>query len=98
STMEPERWRQIERIYHSALEVEESRRPAFLKQTCTGDEDLRREVESLLAHHKAAGSFIGSPALEIAAQALASSRHTSSESGDSAAGLVGKTLSHYRVL
>ena len=96
--MEPERWRQIEQIFHSALEVEESRRAAFLEQACAGGEDLRREVESLLAHHEETGSFIESPALEMAAQALAPSTRASSESGDSAAGLVGKTLSHYRVL
>src|SRR6516225_1679905 len=96
--MEPGRWRQVEQLFRSALEVEEVRRAAFLEQACAGDEDLRREVESLLAHHKDAGSFIESPALEMAAQALAPGKHTSPESGDSATGLVGKTLSHYRVL
>src|SRR5215831_15344355 len=96
--MQSERWRQIEQIFQSALEVEEGRRAALVEQACAGDEDLRREVESLLAHHKDAGSFIESPALEMAAQALAPGWQTSSESGNSAAGLVGKTLSHYRVL
>ena len=96
--MEPGRWRQIEQLFHLALEVEEGRRAAFLEQACAGDQDLRREAESLLAHHKDAGSFIESPALEMAAQALTPGRHTSPESGDSATGLVGKTLSHYRVL
>ena len=48
--MTPERWRQIEQIYHSTLECEESQRPSFLKEACAGDEELRKEVESLLAH------------------------------------------------
>jgi serine/threonine-protein kinase len=56
--MEAERWRQIEQIFQSALEVEESRRGAFLEQACAGDEALCREVESLLAHHKGADSFM----------------------------------------
>ena len=47
--MTPERWRQIERLYHAALELEGSGRAAFLKGACGADNDLRREVESLLA-------------------------------------------------
>ncbi len=50
--MDEERWRRIEQLYHSALEVEESQRSAFLEETCGGDESLRREVESLLAGQK----------------------------------------------
>ena len=48
--MTPERWKQIEKLYHSALKLEPGQRTAFLKEGCTGDEDLRQEVESLLAH------------------------------------------------
>jgi hypothetical protein len=56
--MTPERWRQIEQIYHSTLEREESQRVAFLKEACAGDEVLRREVETPLAHQPQADSFI----------------------------------------
>jgi hypothetical protein len=48
--MEPERWSEIERIYHLAREQVADRRAAFLEQTCGGDGELRREVESLLNH------------------------------------------------
>ena len=41
-----ERWQQIEKLYHSALELDESQRKAFLDQACSGDEALRMEVES----------------------------------------------------
>jgi hypothetical protein len=44
------RWEEINRIYDAALEVEEEARPAFLERNCQGDEELRREVESLLAY------------------------------------------------
>ena len=61
--MTPERWKEIERLYHAAVKLEESRRPDFLKEACGGDKDLRREVESLLAYQQPAESFIEAPAL-----------------------------------
>ena len=69
--MQPERWREIERLYHAALEREGRGRVAFLKEACAGDEELRHEVESLLASDAKAGSFIESPAMEVAARSLA---------------------------
>jgi eukaryotic-like serine/threonine-protein kinase len=71
--VEAERWRQIEQLYHSALEREESRRAAFLEQACGGDESLRREVESLLAQVDDTESFLETPALDLAARDLATS-------------------------
>jgi eukaryotic-like serine/threonine-protein kinase len=49
-TITPERLRQIEDLYHSAREREASQRSGFLSDACRGDEELRREVESLLVH------------------------------------------------
>ena len=46
--MTPERWQGIESLYHSALELGPARRSAFLDEKCRGDEELRREIESLL--------------------------------------------------
>jgi len=69
--MEPEHWRQIERLYHAALERAASERPAFLAQACGGDAEVRRQVETLLAHGEQAGSFLESPAINVEAQALA---------------------------
>lgn len=60
--MERERWEQVEQIFHDALRVEESSRGELVRRRCPGDEDLRREVESLLAHHDETGSFIETPA------------------------------------
>ncbi|HZD50530.1 MAG TPA: protein kinase, partial [Silvibacterium sp.] len=47
--MKPERWRQIEQLYHSALEQAPAQRNCLLAEACRDDADLRREVESLLA-------------------------------------------------
>jgi serine/threonine protein kinase/tetratricopeptide (TPR) repeat protein len=47
--MDPERWRRIEALYHSALECEPTDRPAYLAGACGDDGDLRDEVAALLA-------------------------------------------------
>ena len=51
--MNPERWRQVARVYQSALERPSSARHAFVAEACRDDSDLRREVESLLAREHA---------------------------------------------
>ena len=93
-----DRWRQVEGLYHSALEREERQRPAFLEEACAGDEELRREVGSLLRFQEQAKGFIEAPALQEMARALVASGATSTESYEAASRLVGETASHYRVL
>src|SRR6516165_6432939 len=95
--MEPERLREIERLYHAALEREEGQRSAFLEKACAGDLSLRREVESLLAHNEAA-TFMDSPAIEVAAKALAGDKRDSSGAAESDERKLGITVSHYRIL
>ncbi|HTD43000.1 MAG TPA: protein kinase [Bryobacteraceae bacterium] len=56
--MEPERWREIERLYHDALEKNAGQRPGFLDQACNGDQILREEVESLLAQSDEGDGFL----------------------------------------
>ena len=46
----PERWQHIARIYELAIEVTPADRDAFLSDACGNDEELRREVDSLLRH------------------------------------------------
>jgi serine/threonine protein kinase len=62
--MQAERWKKIESIFQKALEHDEARRGAVIEDSCAGDESLRREVESLLAHHQNAQDFIETPAFE----------------------------------
>lgn len=47
--MTPERWRQVEDLFHSACGLSPGEREAFLARACVGDAALQREVESLLA-------------------------------------------------
>lgn len=58
------RWHEVERIFQSALEVDEAQRPAFLDQACRYDDELRDEIESLLGFTAKSGSFLETPALE----------------------------------
>jgi hypothetical protein len=67
----PERWQQIEELYHAALEREPESRAAFLDEACAGDEEMRREVASLLGYDDKPASFIEAPVLEVAARELA---------------------------
>ncbi len=97
--MEAERWREIGRLYHAALEREEGERAAFVKEACAGDEELRREVETLLAQKEDEGDgFLEGGALEVAARALAEDRGEATKAAGQEALLAGRTISHFRVL
>ena len=68
--MNSERWRRIEGLYHAALALAESERAAFLAEVCAGDEALKREVESLLAHPASGAGFLDGPALAAVARVV----------------------------
>jgi serine/threonine-protein kinase len=69
--MDPERWQQIDQLFHSALNCEPAARATFLQQACIADEALRREVESLVESHEESDGFIEEPAIDLAAKLLA---------------------------
>ncbi|MFB3778457.1 MAG: protein kinase [Bryobacteraceae bacterium] len=81
--MDAARWRKIEAIYGAALAVEPSRRAAVLEQSCAGDESLRRELESLLAHDERTGPRLEVPALVVPPE--------------TSAGLTGQSIGHYEI-
>jgi len=58
--MDSERWQNVERLYHAALECEESQRAAFLIRACwaTGDSRIVETCDGRLDSDgkKAAGS------------------------------------------
>jgi len=49
--MKRDRWAQVARVYELASERPIDERDAFLDDACADDEDLRRQVDSLLAQH-----------------------------------------------
>ncbi len=81
----PERFRQIEELYHAARESNSEERLALLSRA---DSDVRREVESLLAQHSG-GGFLDQPAIHHAPQLLGDSTLTELP--------VGASLGKYRI-
>src|SRR5262245_43672914 len=93
--MDAERWKHVERLLQSTLDLPPDEHDAFLKRSCAGDEALERDVRALLRSAAAAGTFLSGPAIEAAAKAIA--RHQSDElaPGD---GPMNQTISHYRIV
>ena len=95
--MKPERWELVSELYRGALGREKDQREAYLEGACAGDDELRQEVESLLAQEGKADSFLERPALEMAARELAAD--TGEPPSDPTDVLeIGTTVSHYRVV
>lgn len=82
--MKPERWLQIEDLFHRAVECEGTQRDLLLDQACNGDLELRREVEALISSDPRARYRVQ--------EAVDSELH------DLGFSLVGKVVSHYRIL
>jgi eukaryotic-like serine/threonine-protein kinase len=57
-SMNSERWKRIEQVYYSVLAFPPARRSAVLDEACSDDQDMRREVESLLDAREHAESFL----------------------------------------
>jgi eukaryotic-like serine/threonine-protein kinase len=90
------RWKQVDSLLQSVLERAPEERDAFLRHACATDEALEREVRSLLMAQQKVGAFLESPAIEVAARALAHQQSADEqESGDFP---IGRTISHYRVI
>ena len=47
--MKPERWQQLDELFQSALERESVEREMFLDEACAGNDELRQQVDALLA-------------------------------------------------
>ena len=91
--MDSDRSKQIDSILQDALERPQNERDNFLKQACHGDAGLERAVRALLASREETGSFLESPAMEVAAEA----EQTATVAGH--AGLfAGQLISHYRII
>lgn len=61
--MDRERWEQVKTIFDAALRCAPNERERFLADNCQGEEELRVEVESLLASFDGASNFLQKPAV-----------------------------------
>ena len=82
--MTPERWTQIEALFHRAVECDPERRVALLDDSCSDDPELRREVEALLSRDESARGHVRAA--------------VHSEFKDIGYPLAGAVVSHYRIL
>src|SRR5437660_92295 len=80
----PERWAQIEELFHRAADSDPQRRRVVLDEACGNDAELREQVEALLSSDQSARSKMQA-AVRCEFEAVAFS-------------LTGKTVSHYRIL
>src|ERR1700693_4338147 len=92
--MDADRWKQVDSLLQAVLERPPEERDAFLRHASAGDEALEREVRSLLSSQEQAGSFLESPAMEVAACALDHPWRVDSKGSDLP---IGDIISHYRL-
>src|SRR5688572_21570521 len=80
------RWRRIETICSAALELQGAAREAYLDGQCGDDHTLRREIDALLAHDRAASQFLSVPIGALAADVMRDTRD-----------LIGRRLGDYEI-
>ena len=86
--MNKERWRQVNEIFHTALEQDTWVRDAYVQTATAGDPELRREVQTLLASHQNSPAFLDKPAWAVDPELAL---------GDDGS-LVGKHIGNYRII
>jgi hypothetical protein len=79
--MTSDRWEEMNRIWDAALEVAEAERPTFVREACRGDEELLRELESLLAYNEQAQQFMNRPAFHSLLRSRALCQRSSGSEG-----------------
>ncbi|MCI0388419.1 MAG: protein kinase [Acidobacteria bacterium] len=72
--MTPERYQRLQLLADIASSLAPDRRRAYLDEQCAGDEELRRDVERLLAVGERMDGFLENPAMKNFADTLASDR------------------------
>ena len=68
--MTPERWRQINELFHAAIERDAPARQQLLDTAATRDPELVEEVRSLLAVHQSSQGFLDKPAWAVAPELI----------------------------
>jgi WD40 repeat protein/serine/threonine protein kinase len=92
--MTPDRWEQIKEIFKMALERTPEEQIALLDSACSGDPDLRSEVESLLIFHDKAEDFLVEPRIGDAVDLIVSDQQ---EEGHKTDPLIGRRLGEFTI-
>jgi serine/threonine protein kinase/tetratricopeptide (TPR) repeat protein len=80
---------QVRGLFNAALTLGGEDRAAYLARECAGDEELRREVESLIGAYERDEGFMEKPALSLGMRVLSS---------DTAEDLTGRSVGPFRIL
>ncbi|MCU1288932.1 MAG: ppkA [Acidobacteria bacterium] len=88
--MTPERWQHLKSVLETAMEISPTEREVYLKNACSGDDELLREVESFLAFENAGGDVFDKPAFSTAFKELSAA--------DAADNFVGMKIGKYRII
>ena len=101
--MNTERWQKIRDLFDAAQTLEPEKRGAFLDAACAGDEDLRGEIERLLASFESDASFMEKPAIEEVASLILEKEagsYSIKTDGKTASGFVAGTIlnERYRII
>ena len=83
------RWEKAKELYEAAMLLSPDERVVLLDESCDGDNELRREVESLLTFSEDAGSFLEKPAVGEVAEIIASKNEKLR---------LGRSLAHYEII
>lgn len=87
--MESVKWEQVKEIFDKALRLAPDERRRFISNNCGDDEELRREVESLLSSFDDANGFLQKPAVgEVAEKIISINNHPTE----------GQRISHYEII
>lgn len=87
--MAPKDLKQVENVFHAALELPVAERRAYVQHACNGDEALLAEVSSLLSSVESSNGFMEQPAFSAGLNVLL---NTSKDS------LLGKSLGAYKII
>ena len=85
----PSDWEKIEQIYQEALSLTPDERDAFIQTATDGDDNLRREIESLLSFEPRAERFLAGNALHSTAKGLVKEQVRS---------LIGQQIGAYKII
>ena len=61
-------WQRAQEIFDEAIQMPSGERAALVGDACTGDPELRSEVEKLLGAHEAAGDFLKDPTVSASTE------------------------------
>jgi serine/threonine protein kinase/TolB-like protein/tetratricopeptide (TPR) repeat protein len=86
----PERWKQIEDLFHESLALPAESRSAFLEERCAKDTELCREVEALLDSAGQTMDFLEQPVIDAA--------HELATGGTANRVSPGQLIDHYEII